>query len=167
MLWYWVKAPNITNLYCLQMIGCSGLNKPHNVVGHFVWKEMEILVFFYNNHFHEQVVLSTKKDWCHKICITTFILYSSLLQQIHKRIIWLITWLGKSIFNIKEIQWALRLYVKIKLFEEQHLPQTNSRRFYLEERYKWNHMYNATAKWENIILKILFTSVHPVTRQHL
>ena len=90
---------------------------------------------------------------------------------------------GEGIRNIKEMQRALRLYVKMELFEGQRPPPINSRRFYPEELYIRNYMYNATAKLriskvdqENCnknrklgkkIPKIRFTSVHMVTRQHL
>ena len=53
---------------------------------------------------------------------------------------------GEGIRNIKEMQRALRLYVKMELFEGQPLPLINSRRFYPEERDIRNYMYNATAK---------------------
>ena len=40
---------------------------------------------------------------------------------------------GEGIRNIKEMQRALRLYVKMELFEGQPLPLINSRRFYPEK----------------------------------
>ena len=92
---------------------------------------------------------------------------------------------GEGIRNTKETQRALRLYVKTGLFEGQPPPPIISRRFYPEERDIRNYMYNATAKlrisktdqenlavkienWgKKVILKIRFTSVHMVTRQHV
>ena len=53
---------------------------------------------------------------------------------------------GEGIRNIKEMQRALRLYVKMELFEGQHPPPINSRHFYPEERDIRNHMHNAAAK---------------------
>ena len=53
---------------------------------------------------------------------------------------------GEGIRTIKEMQRALRLYVKMELFEGQPPPRINSRQFYSEERDIRNHMYNATAK---------------------
>ena len=53
---------------------------------------------------------------------------------------------GEGIRNIKEMQRALRLYVKMELFEGQPPPPINSRRFYPEERGIRNCMYNVTAK---------------------
>ena len=68
---------------------------------------------------------------------------------------------GEGIRNIKEMQRALRLYVKMELFEGQRPPPINSRRFYPEELYIRNYMYNATAKLriskvdqENFAIKI-------------
>ena len=40
---------------------------------------------------------------------------------------------GEGIRNVKEMQRALRLYVKMELFEGQPLPLINSRRFYPEK----------------------------------
>ena len=91
---------------------------------------------------------------------------------------------GEGIRNIKEMQRALRLYVKMELFEGQPLPLINSRCFYLEKLDIRNYMYNANAKLQvskvvqenleikikigkKVVLKIRFTSVHMVTRQHL
>ena len=53
---------------------------------------------------------------------------------------------GEGIRNIKEMQRALRLHVKMELFEGHLPPPINSRRFYPEERDIRNHMYNAAAK---------------------
>ena len=68
---------------------------------------------------------------------------------------------GEGIRNIKEMQRALSLYVKMELFEGQPPPPINSRRFYPEERDIRNHIYNATAKLrmskvdqENVAMKI-------------
>ena len=68
---------------------------------------------------------------------------------------------GEGIRNTKEMQRALRLYVKTELFEGQPPPQIVSRRFYPEERDIRNYMYNATAKLciskvdqENLAIKI-------------
>ena len=68
---------------------------------------------------------------------------------------------GEGIRNIKEMQRALRLYVKMELFEGQPLPLINSRRFYLEKLDIRNYMYNANAKLqvskvvqENLEIKI-------------
>ena len=44
------------------------------------------------------------------------------------------------------MQRALRVYVKTELFDAEQLPPGNSRRFYPEERYIRNHMYNTTSK---------------------
>ena len=85
-----------------------------------------------------------------------------LSQQSDKRIINMIHKLvGEGIRNIKEMQRALRLYVKMELFEGQRPPPINSRRFYPEELYIRNYMYNATAKLriskvdqENFAIKI-------------
>lgn len=52
----------------------------------------------------------------------------------------------KGICNIKEIQRALCLYMKIELFEGEPLPTVNTKCIYLEESDIRNHMYNATAK---------------------
>ena len=68
---------------------------------------------------------------------------------------------GEGIRNIKEMQRALRLYVKMELFEGQPLPLINSRCFYLEKLDIRNYMYNANAKLqvskvvqENLEIKI-------------
>ena len=69
---------------------------------------------------------------------------------------------GEGIHNIKKMQRALRLYVKMELFEWQPPPLINSSSFYPEERDIRNYMYNATAKClrmskadqENLAVKI-------------
>ena len=68
---------------------------------------------------------------------------------------------GEGIRNIKEMQRALRLYVKTELFEGQPSPPINSRRFYQEEWDIRSYMCNATAKLrmskvdqENLAIKI-------------
>ena len=69
---------------------------------------------------------------------------------------------GEGIHNIKKMQRALRLYVKMELFEWQPPPLINSSSFYPEERDIRNYMYNATAKClrmskadqENLAIKI-------------
>ena len=48
--------------------------------------------------------------------------------------------------NIKEMQRALGVYVKMELFDAEQGPPGNSTRFYPEERGICNHMYNATPK---------------------
>ena len=53
---------------------------------------------------------------------------------------------GEGIRNVKEMQRALRLYVKTDLFADQQLPPLNSRRFFPEERDIRNHIYNATSQ---------------------
>ena len=53
---------------------------------------------------------------------------------------------GKGFCNFEEMEKALRLYIKIELFEGEPLPTVNTRCIYLEESDKRNHMYNATAK---------------------
>ena len=53
---------------------------------------------------------------------------------------------GEGIRNVKEMQRALRLYVKTDLFDDQQLPPLNSRRFFPEERDIRNHIYNATSQ---------------------
>ena len=68
---------------------------------------------------------------------------------------------GEGIRNVKEMQRALRLYVKTDLFADQQLPPLNSRRFFPEERDIRNHIYNATSQLrmskvdqENVLLLI-------------
>ena len=90
----------------------------------------------------------------------------------------------KGICNIKEIQRALCLYIKIELFEGEPLPTVNTKCIYLEESDIINHRYNATAKllmskinpgnlrmkieiWKKLILTICFIPVHIITKQHL
>ena len=53
---------------------------------------------------------------------------------------------GEGIRNVKEMQRALRLYVKTDLFADQQLPPLNSRCFFPEERDIRNHIYNATSQ---------------------
>ena len=68
----------------------------------------------------------------------TFYLVS---QQVDKRIINKIHRLVQGdIQHIKEMQRALRVYVKTELFDAKHLAPGNSRRFYPEERGIRNHM---------------------------
>ena len=53
---------------------------------------------------------------------------------------------GEGIRNVKEMQRALRFYVKTDLFIYQKLTPLNSRRFFPEERDIRNHIYNATSQ---------------------
>ena len=48
--------------------------------------------------------------------------------------------------NFKEIQRALRLYLKTNTFADQQLRPLNSRRFFPEERDIHNNIYNATSQ---------------------
>ena len=53
---------------------------------------------------------------------------------------------GEGIRNFKEIQRALRLYLKTDTFADQQLPPLNGRRFFPEERDIRNHIYNTTSQ---------------------
>ena len=64
--------------------------------------------------------------------------------------------------NIKEMQRALGVHVKMGLFDAEQLPPGNSTRFYPEESAICNHMYNAAPKMcmskvdeENVSKKML------------
>ena len=64
--------------------------------------------------------------------------------------------------NIKEMQRALGVHVKMGLFDAEQLPPGNSTRFYPEESAICNHMYNVAPKMcmskvdeENVSKKML------------
>ena len=52
----------------------------------------------------------------------------------------------EGIPNVKEMQQALRLYVKTNLFVDQQLTPLNSRRSFPEEQDIRNHIYNPTSQ---------------------
>ena len=53
---------------------------------------------------------------------------------------------GEGIRNFKEIQRALRLFLKTDTFADQQLRPLKSRRFFPEERDIHNNTYNATSQ---------------------